>query len=358
VRLGRPPAAWFEFGENCSQAEEDTKGIPVVNLHPAAAFKIQQFHDPMAFPSMQYLGLVSPFMRIPAGTRHRDAAQNFELPETKMLWTIVRSVLSLHLNGDPAGVQTNQINRYVEQRRKYLPHFACSTKFKCVASFFDDALFPEIGKLRQPLRGQIGELRTTYAQEMSDFQSFYRRELERDHINRYLHLFDDYFSNFDQFRQLLAYARIGRDDVDDLIVGAKHFNEIKLYYGQAYETLTSAYVTLACLNNVGAGRKYNAFASMTLTKYMKDVEKAKKSVPFNGQPVLAAFTKWEDSALRNGSHHASIARDGERVKYRSGGTGAERDIPYSRYIHLCNGITIACAALMLVECQEFSSLIT
>lgn len=356
VRLGPPPAAWCEFGENCREADEDAGDITVVNLHPAAAFGIDQYHAPFAFPSMQYLDLVAPFMRNPAGSRHLDAAQSFELPETKLLWSIVRSVMSLHLKGDPAGVRTKQINRYVEQRRKYLPQFACSTTFKCIASFFDDALFPAIGNLRQPLRGSISGLRTAHAQEMSDFENYYRTDLEREHFGRYLHLFDDYFSNFDQFRQLLAYARVGQDDVDDLIVGAKHFNEIKLYYGQAYETLTSAYVTLACLNNVGSGRKYDTFASMTLTKYIKEVDKAKKSAPFNAQSVLAAFTKWEDSALRNGSHHVSITRDGERVKYRSGGTGAEREIPYSRYIHMCNSITISCAALMLVELQEFSSL--
>lgn len=88
----------------------------------------------------------------------------------------------------------------------------------------------------------------------------------------------------------------------------------------------------------------------------KDVEKAKKSNPFSAEPALAAFTRWEDSALRNGSHHAAIGRDGELVKYRSGGTGAEREIAYSRYVHICNGITIATAPLLLVELQEFSTL--
>lgn len=358
VRIGVPPAAWYEFVENCREVEEDTEEITIVNLHPAAAFAIDEYHDPTAFPSMHYLDLVFPFMRNPSGTKHFDAAQSFELPETKALWSIVSSVILLHLNGDPAGVQAKQISRYVEKRKAYRQQFTCTTAFKCVASFLDDALFPAIGNLRQPLRGLVSSLRTIHAQEMSDFEEYYRTELERTHLERYKQLFDDYFSNFDQFRQLLAYARIGRDDVDELIVGAKHFNDIKLYYGQAYETLTSAYVSLACLNNIKNGRQYDTFASMTLKKYINDVDKAKKSAPFAAEPLLGAFASWEDSALRNGSHHAAIVRDGERVKYRSGGTGAEREIPYSRYVHMCNSITIACAALMLVELQEFSSLKT
>lgn len=356
LRLGPPPSAWYDFKENCRKADEDTKDITIVNLHPAAAFEIDQYHSPLAFSSHQYLKLVAPFMRVPAGTMHLDAAQSFELPETKVLWSIVRSVMSLHFMGDPAAVKTKQIGRYVEERKRFLPDFTCSTTFKCVASFFDDAMFPAIGDLRQPLRRLISDLRNSHGQKLTDFENYYRAELEVVHMGRYLQLFDDYFSNFDQFRQLLAYARVGKQDVDELIVGTKHFNEIKLYYGQAYETLTSSYVTLACLNNIANGRTYDTFSSMTLTKYIKDVEKAKKSAPFNANGVLSAFTKWDDSALRNGSHHVSIVRDGESVKYRSGGTGAERDMPFSRYVHMCNSITIACAALMLVELQELSSL--
>lgn len=358
VRLGEPPTAYYQYVENCQRAEEDATDLPVINLHPSTAFSVQQYHSPYAFPSMEFFDLVGPALRAPAGSRSLDIAQHFELPETKANWSIVKSVMSLHANGDPARVLSKQIARYVEKRSEYSSGFTCSTTFKCIASFLDDMMFPAIGKLRQPLRGLIRELRVAVPQGLNEFEAYYRAELERENFSRYLSLFDDYFSNFDQFRQLLAYARVDRDDVDDLIVGGKRFNDVKLYYGQAFETLTSSYVTLACLNNLKQGRNFDSFASMTLSKYIKDVDKAKKSNPFLNEPVLAAFTKWEDSVLRNGSHHAAIARDGERVKYRSGGTGAEHEIPYSRYLHLCNGATIACAALMLVELQEFSSLKT
>jgi hypothetical protein len=357
VRLAEPPHAYYEFVENCRAAEEEP-GLTVVNLHPSVAFTLEQYHSPYAFPTMQFFELVMPAMRAPAGTRNMDVSQHFELPETKGLWAIVKNVLSLYANGDPARVIPNQISRYTEKRREYLAEFTCTTTFKCVASFFDDALFPAIGKLRHPLRAFVRQLRTNHQGELEQYEKYYRSELERDSFARYLALFDDYFSNFDQFRQLLAFARVGRDDVDELIVGGKRFNDVKLYYGQAYETLTSAYVTLACLNNIQQVRHFDTFASMNLTKYIKDVDKAKKSNPFLNEPVLAAFTQWDDSTLRNGSHHAAINRDGEQVKYRSGGVGAEHELPYSRYLHMCNGITIATAALMLVEMQEFSSLKT
>jgi len=355
VCIGTPPAAWIEFQENSSkvQYKEDAT---VINLHPSIAFESEDYHSPIVFASMKLTKLVAPYMRVPDDSRTRDVAQDFELPETKQLWEIVRNVLRLYQVGDPAGVISSQIARYQASRQKFHKWFRCSTVFKCVASFFDDLMYPAIGNLRQPLRVLISDLRRDNLAELNKFQAYYRLELEKESLARFLSLFDDYISNFDQFRQLYVHARVGDDNVDGLIVGAKNFEKVKLFYGQAYETLTSAYITLACLNNIKQGRPYDVFQSMTLTKYIKDLDKSKKSNAFLVEPCLASFSKWDDSALRNGSHHASIVREGEKVKYRSGGTGAEREITYARYLHVCNGIAIACAALMLVELQEFSSI--
>ena len=355
VCIGTPPAAWIEYQENSgtAQAKDDAT---VINLHPSIAFDSEEYHSPIVFASMKLMDLVAPHMRVSDDSRMRDVAQDFELPETKQLWEVVRNVLRLYQVGDPAGVIPSQIARYQKYRQNYHKWFRCSTVFKCVASFFDDLMYPAIGNLRQPLRVLVSELRLNNADELNRFQAYYRSDIEKENLARYFSLFDDYISSFDQFRQLYVHARVGDDDVDDLIVGAKNFEKVKLFYGQAYETLTSSYVTLACLNNIKQGRPFDVFQSMTLAKYIKDLDKSKKSNAFLGEPCLANFSKWDDSALRNGSHHASIVREGEKVKYRSGGTGAEREIAYARYLHICNGIAIACAALMLVELQEFSSM--
>lgn len=355
VCIGTPPAAWIEYQENSEKAQHK-EDATVINLHPSIAFESEDYHSPIVFASMKLMDLVAPHMRVADDSRMRDVAQDFELPETKQLWEVVRNVLRLHQMGDPAGVISSQIARYQKSRQKYHKWFRCSTLFKCVASFFDDLMYPAIGNLRQPLRVLVSDLRLSNAAELNRFQAYYRSEIEKENVARYSSLFDDYISSFDQFRQLYVHARVGDDNVDDLIVGAKDFERVKLFYGQAYETLTSAYVTLACLNNIKQGRPFDVFQSMTLTKYIKDLDKSKKSNAFLMEPCLANFTKWDDSALRNGSHHASIAREGEKVKFRSGGTGAQREITYARYLHICNSIAIACAALMLVELQEFSSM--
>lgn len=260
------------------------------------------------------------------------------------------------LKADPGGVLQNQIAAYEAVRKKHKPGFTCSTPFKTIASFFDDIFYPAIGNLRSPLKAYVRKLIQSQPAEIARLRTHYQDEVQTPALERYLATFNDYFRHFDQFQQVLTHVRVGSDDVDDLIVGSKRFDEIKLYYGQAYETLTSGYTTLACLNNIAAGRPFDQFKSMTLNKYISDVDKAKRSNPFADEPPLMAFAEFENSSVRNGSHHASIWRDGDSIKFRSGGTGAEKDIAYSRYMHICNGITIAIAALLLVELEMFSTI--
>jgi hypothetical protein len=355
LRTGKPGQAWIESRENVEIIPMD-EGIDLfVNLHPAFAFKHEDFRSKFAFASMQHIELTKGKMRV-SNRRIHDFALHFEVPNTPQIWTIVRSVLLLSLKSDPGNILQKQIKSYEAARKRYLPEFLCTTSFKCVASFFDDIFYPAIGELRFPLKAFVRAEMQSHPIEVMRFKDYYRSNLQAHSLERYLSTLGDYFRLFDQFRQVLTQVRVGSDDVDDLVVGSKRFDEIKLYYGQAYETLTSSYTTLACLNNIAAGRPFDQFMSMTLARYINDVEKAKKSNPFASVQTLSAFAQFENSALRNGSHHASIWREGDLIKYRSGGTGAEKDIAFSRYIHLCNGITISIAALLLVELEMFSDI--
>ena len=356
AKTGSPPIAWIEMSENAQVIPEDSTITECVNLHPAIAFRPDEFKSPIAFASPMYLEMIHPYLRAPSDARMRDAATEFEIPDTSDVWKTIRNIITLEMKGDAAGILQTQVQQYSAKRKVYSPHFTCTTSFKSIASFFDDIFYPAFGNLRHPLKKIVGALKVNYSSELEKFSEFYRAELEQANIERYLSTFNDYFRHYDQYRQMLAHARVSDDSVDDLVVGSKNFDEIRLYYGQAYETLTSSYVTLACLNNISQGRSYDQFATMTLSKYIKDVDKSKRSNPFNSNPELHAFTAFEDGTLRNGSHHASFWRDGNLVKFKSGGTGAERNMSLSRYLHFCNGITISTAALFVLELEFFSSI--
>ncbi len=356
AKTGRPPQAWIDVKENIERIERHKEVASIINLHPAFAFKIEDYHSPTAFASMQAGDLIFPHARIAKNSRFADVATDFEVPNTAKIWSVVRNVLNLATKEDPVGILDQQLSKYVDLRREYRTKFKCETAFKCAASFFDDTFYPAIGKLRSPLRAFAKKQKSEHPDQFFNLLKFYENKLFSENFNKYISTFNDYYRYYDQFRQVLAHARVADEGVDDLIVGSKKFDEIKLYYGQVYEALTSAYVLLATLFNLSEGRNFDTFSAMSLKKYLTDLEKSKRSNPFLGVPELAAFSKHEDSALRNGSHHASIWRNGELVKFKSGGVGAERDMSFGRYMHICNEATIALAALFLVELEFFSKI--
>jgi hypothetical protein len=105
-----------------------------------------------------------------------------------------------------------------------------------------------------------------------------------------------------------------------------------MFYGNAFEALTSNVTVLACLNNIMNGRSYDTFDKMDLAKYLT-IDKAKRGEPFKDTQPFFDFSRDLDSVLRNASHHGAmkIEQNNQIISYRSGGTGALRTIPYFRY---------------------------
>lgn len=241
------------------------------------------------------------------------------------------------------------IEGYLADRKRFRPDTTATDVASMHSGFLRAAFFPQIEQLANPALALLEKAVADFPAEFASFKSYYRSEFSSEQRHRYISAFTDYFKHYSQFSQMLIHARLGDDDPGPKVVGSKAFEEIKLFYGQAYEALTTSFVIFACLNNILLGRSFDQFESMTLNKYVKDVEKAKRANPFSNEPAFFVFSKGLDSSLRNGSHHASIWRNGDVVYFRSGGSGAERSMPFSDYLHLCNVLTIALAATWLLD---------
>jgi hypothetical protein len=349
-----PPTAHFEPEENVIIDDSEGENAVVLNLHPFFAFDRQEIHDLMAFPSLLYGSQIAPYLRLVPQQKNlriqsQDIALQFDVPNASNLWNTVKNIFLLQERVGQNKKVIKAIEHYEKQRQKYFTETKISN-FKDVAfNFFDSLFYPRFEKLLDPAIELIYAIKRDHQQGFVEFCEFYSNHLKAQHSRQYLSIFSDYFKIYNQLSQMVVHSRIGDEDVDDKIVGSKSFEAVKLYYGQAYESLTSFFVIFACLNNILVGRSYDQFQSMTLNKYMKDVSKEKKANPFEQTQPFYAFTDGLDSTLRNGSHHASIWRNGEKVFYRSGGTGAQREITYSRYLHLCNKLTISLAVLFIIE---------
>ncbi len=353
-----PPSAHFEPEENVVIEDSEGENAVILNLHPFFAFDSDEIHDRVAFPSLMYGSKIRPYLRLVPdqyfmGIQTQDIARQFGVPNAANLWTKVKNIFLLQ---EQEGAEKSkrvrkEIEYYEKQRQKYFSETKVSTSKEVVSNFFDSLFYPRFEKILEPAIKLIYEIKRDYPQEFSEFLEFYSSNLKTQHLRQYLSIFSDYFKIYNQLSQMVVHSRIDDEDVDDKIVGSKSFEAVKLYYGQAYESITSFFVVFACLNNIFLGRTYDQFQSMTLSKYMKDVSKEKKANPFKLTHPFYTFTDGLDSTLRNGSHHASIWRDGEKVLYRSGGTGAQREIAYSRYLHLCNKLTISLSVLFIIELE-------
>lgn len=349
-----PPSAHFEPEENVIIDDSEGENAVVLNLHPFFAFDSKEIHNLMAFPSLLYGSKIAPYLRLVPQQKDlrinsQDIALQFYVPNASNLWSTVKNIFLLEERVGQNKRVIKAIEHYEKQRQKYFIETKVSNSKDVAFNFFDSLYYPRFEKLLDPAIELIYAIKRDYQQGFAEFCEFYSNHIKVQHSRQYFSIFSDYFKIYNQLSQMVVHSRIGDEDVDDKIVGSKSFEAVKLYYGQAYESLTSFFVIFACLNNIFVGRSYDQFQSMTLNKYMKDVSKEKKANPFEQTQPFYAFTDGLDSTLRNGSHHASIWRNGEKVFYRSGGTGSQREITYSRYLHLCNKLTISLAVLFIIE---------
>lgn len=339
----------IEGEENVRILDGNFEEATVMNLHASFSFEATTIHDRYAFPSILFVQKVHPFVRAVSDSKFQDLALLFEVPNCQNLWGLVRNSLTLAKQGANDRKLQRLFDDYRRQRERCVGFTEISNTADLAHNFFDAMFYPRFEALAKPVSALISQLRETKLTEVERFLSYYKANHWEESYARNISLFSDYFRAYTEFSQMLTFARIDDQNVSGKLVGSKNFEHTKLFYGQAFEVLTSGFIFLACLNNMLSGRPFDEFQQMTLNKYVHDVEKAKRANPFKDQPDLFRFAEHLDSALRNGSHHASIWRDGETVFYRSGGTGAQRDIPYAIYLHLCNELAISCAALFVLE---------
>lgn len=343
----KPPTGHIETVENCKLGGFE-RSKTIINLHPNFCFPVDKYHDPMFFPSIEGVNLLYPYMRQREGSFQQDVASQFDIPNADTTWGKVKAIYQLsHVEGKDKAL-AKLIKGYNLQRSKVkIGDCQCDTYIDVMKEFYDGLFYPRVNELYEPIERLIDQLYDSG--KLDEFYDYYKDNLREENGLRYLSVFTTYFKHREILGQLIYRARINNSEVDDLMVGSKNFDSIKLFYGEAYESLTSNFTVLACLNNLDSGRKFDEFLRLSLPQYIKDLEKSKKDGPIKGNPLFSKFSESLDSSLRNGSHHASVWRQGEAIMYRSGGTGAERSISYSRYLYMCNVLTVSIASLHMVE---------
>ncbi|HNK51661.1 MAG TPA: hypothetical protein PKX75_21830 [Nitrospira sp.] len=332
---------------NCEESSEE--GL-IVNLHPDFPIPEDQLHVDRAFPWLEHVrNLAQRQMELGATTPQFSSLDDYkrfvmEIQTPLERWAIVKKGWSLARNGrnDLAKATLEQYNfngtDASHELREVLFHF-CGT----LLNHGQFALFTQAAEL-------LAECTRRAPQEYDRLKRHHGEEWLQDHLDRYLDIFSEYFRDFGEFSQTLLVCQYNLPLDANASASSSAFSRTKMFYGNAYEALTSHYVVLACLNNILNGRPFDQFQAMDLKKYLT-INKANRANPFSETKPFAALATNLDSTLRNASHHGAIKLDQARKKisFRSGGTGAEQKMSYTHYLVLCNDHILKLAALLMLE---------
>jgi hypothetical protein len=332
---------------NCSQSDED--GV-VVNLNPEFAVPEDLIHQDHIFPWLLHAPQVFDLGKI--GSKRKGQGGSFDvynalggshfLPEE---WQALKKAWSLHTNGRKELSFTVRKDFFESRGAEKTPDLL-SWQF----GFAMKLITPGYVTIFEDAASFLNKTRSDYQSEFSKFKQFHTDQLIKPHNERYFEVCSEYFKYFSEYSQVIVYVKNNTKLPSDCQASSSAFPHTKMFYGDAYEALTSNIVVLACLNNIACGRKYDAFAKMDLKKCMT-INKANRANPFQDTAELNRFSECLDSTLRNSSHHGAIKYDRNRrtVNYRSGGTGAEQTMSYSEYLVKCNKIMLTLACLFMLE---------
>lgn len=333
--------------QNCEcSAEEGT----IINLSPGFPIRTEDLHRDLVFPSFDHIkafAKVQSELDINApGFSSFDEARAWALKQKGIneTWDIVKKGWSLTSKG-----KLSLAAQALSQYRK--DPFNDPYELQYV-------LFDFCSRMLMPLKHHLFENAAEHCQkiagtsfvEFQEFRSFYKSNMADDNLERYFDIFKEYFNCFSDFSQTLMHIQYRIEIPEDFVASSYAFPKTKLFYGNAFEALTSNVVVLACLNNIGCGRKFDQFESMDLKKYLT-INKANRSNPFKDTPQFQDICSCINSTIRNASHHGGmkLINSGKVIQYRSGGDGMLRTMSYLSYLNQCNEIMLSCAALLALE---------
>ena len=191
-----------------------------------------------------------------------------------------------------------------------------------------DALSTEGEVARGKNRQQLEELRDYYAQHFA-----------HDLLNGSHEIVAEYMKHYSEYSQVLIYLDTGASLGGSSRPSSSAFNKTKMFYGNAFEHMTTHLILAALLNNIVQGRPYDKFETLTLQNYL-DLDKASRARPFRNNTSLSKITEGLNNKIRNASHHRRMEFDPNTgtVMYRSSKSGDYEFISYGDYLMLCNSI--------------------
>ncbi len=339
-------SADIQFTNNCEIGTEE--GL-IVNLHPDFPVPKDQLHVDRAFPWLKHVSAVGQ-QQDALGLRGTQPGSETSIEEWAakiqthpQQWAIVNKAWSLERGG--------RLELSKNERRKYLsPDILPDSNLNDVLFDFCARLLQANTSWYMDAFAVMNDAWQRTPALVNDFRAWYAANLLEEHRERYFDILAQFFRDHGEFSQALLLVQYKLPISSDEVASSQAFSRTKMFYGNAFEALTSNFAVLACINNIYRGRSFDQFASMDLKKYLT-INKARRAEPFADTPAFAAFATGLNSSLRNASHHGAIklALGQRQISFRSGGTGAEQKLGYVEYLAQCSDILLRLVTLLMLE---------
>jgi len=351
----------YKILENCTFTAEKDSFI-AINLHtemvypkelinekvimpaPMVSMKLQEHAEKKGFLNPVISSASSGFFGIPTLSLFDSIGGDSNLLED---WLVVKKAYSLYESG-MFDLMEKELSKYTRRKEAYVNN-----------SLLHSIIFDFLNRFISPNTIMFNKIKKNFNDakkqrtEFKNFKNYYQLNLQDIHWKNYIDIFNEYFENFSEFNRLLLNAKIELhpDEGAESFFCPVNFDNVKMFYGNAYEYITTNLTIFACVNNIINSRKYDEFASMTLKKY-SELNKESRLNPLKTNTTFDLFTENIESTLRNASHHKWFYIDKTNpgyLLYRSGGTGAIHQLSYIDYIYESNLLMIKLAIMAMLE---------
>lgn len=324
--------------ENCEDISNE-KGIselelPSIYLSSDFSVHESEIHSDFSFPAHRVMQFLTRNLTDKDLENYKNQSNSYVSILDK--WNIIEKAWSLTRNN-----KTQLAEQKIKEFSQYsdlLDNSLESAIYEFLREFiaFDNSKFDTFVKAHNWIH-------TIPLNEYGKFKDFFEENYE-EHTRRYFEVFKSFFKNYSEFSQV----QFSKFDNQDLVTTSNSFDNVKMFYGECFEHLTSNLEFLACLFNIKEGRRFDKFQKMSLIQY-NGLDKANKLNPMKNTPEINDIFDSFNSKLRNASHHGHIFCENDIIKYKTSHDKDYNEIRYIDFLTECRKIFQSLCILFMLE---------
>lgn len=348
LQLNQMEGAMSELSfKNCSKSETEGK---IYNFHPEFELSADDRHIDIISPN-----IIAMSHLIKDKEKNLEALKVLNKEELSQLkkhadglflvneeWSIVNKIWKFYIRN-----KNDLLEDVIKKNKsKIFEYEQGITAPKIIFSFLLRCLAPALEDYLRDIIKIIGKEYRKNPSAFTDFCKYHANYIFEENQRKFHEIVREFFLSFPEVSQNFLSIKKGTPITFEPAYSSVNFDKIKSFYGEAYECLGSGIVTLACLNNLIKGRKYDTFACMNLEKYLS-LKKSSKNSCFSDIPEFDRLFTHYDSQIRNGSHHGNIRFDPatNTVFYDPKGNGKEKSLLYFEYLNKCCYLFFSCCVI-------------